>query len=251
MQQPTPLLPTSLRRLRCYNLAAGALHFANCVAIGAISNSFSLPVVARTLTGQPGADTPPELVQLFRVSFRAALASFCFLSAAAHFLLAGPLWYAYTYAVEGGRNPYRWAEYAVTSSLMISLIALLTGIDEVAALLGLFGLNAAMIGCGWLQEVYESPGSGRWGPFALGCFAGLLPWVAIGLHLHAAPTFVVGIYVSLFLLFNVFALNQYLQFAQLGPWAATGFGEAVYILLSVVAKTALAWQIYASALILN
>jgi hypothetical protein len=59
---------------------------------------------------------------------------------------------------------------------------------------------------------------------------------------------VYGIVISLFLFFNSFALNQWLQYARVGPWRDYLFGERVYVLLSLVAKSALAWQVFAGAL---
>jgi hypothetical protein len=50
------------------------------------------------------------------------------------------------------------------------------------------------------------------------------------------PGFVVGIFVSLFLFFNSFALNQWLQYRQVGPWRSYAVGEKTYLVLSLVAK---------------
>ena len=105
----------------------------------------------------------------------------------------------------------------------IVLVGMLVGIDDVAALVGLAGADAAMIGFGWLQERYEPPG-GSLGPFWLGCLAGAVPWVAIavycagpGADLHP-PEFVYVIFASLFVAFNCFAVNQWLQYRRVGPW---------------------------------
>jgi hypothetical protein len=48
----------------------------------------------------------------------------------------------------------------------------------------------------------------------------------------------------LFVLFNIFALNQWLQYRATGRWADYLFGEKGYIVLSLTAKSALAWQIF-------
>jgi hypothetical protein len=101
---------------------------------------------------------------------------------------------------------------------MIVLIAGVTGITDIAALLALFGVNASMILFGWLMETHNDPGpDADWSPFLFGCIAGAVPWVAIGWYLFAAgsavPNFVYGIFVSIFLFFNCFAVNQVLQYA--------------------------------------
>ena len=139
---------------------------------------------------------------------------------------------------------------------MIVLIAQIVGISDVAALLAIFGTNVSMILFGWLQERYVEPGSGGWLPFTFGCVAGIVPWVAIMIYLFTPgstnqvepPGFVYGIFVSLFILFNIFALNQWLQYRRLGRWSDYLVGERAYITLSLVAKSLLAWQVFAGTL---
>lgn len=242
-----------LARLRPYNLVAGALHLVQAVAIVALANDFSLPVRADYMAGPPGPNVDRQSVTLFSLNYAWAIAAFFALSALAHLIVAGPQWGSYRREISSGRNPYRWLEYSLSASIMIVLIAMLTGISDVAALTALIGVNASMIGFGWLQERYETPGAGL-GPFWIGCVAGAIPWIAIAIYLigpgadQHAPGFVYGIFVSLFILFNCFAINQWLQYKQLGKWTDYLFGERTYITLSLIAKTLLAWQIFASTL---
>ncbi|MBK5117955.1 MAG: heliorhodopsin HeR, partial [Thermoleophilia bacterium] len=62
------------------------------------------------------------------------------------------------------------------------------------------------------------------------------------------PGFVYGIFFSLLVLFSLFAVNMWLQYRQVGRWRSYLFGERAYIVLSLTAKSALAWQVYAGAL---
>jgi hypothetical protein len=64
-----------------------------------------------------------------------------------------------------------------------------------------------------------------------------------------APAFVYGIVLSIFILFNTFAIVQYLQYKKVGKWSDYIRGEKTYITLSLVAKSALAWQIFSGTLI--
>jgi len=48
--------------------------------------------------------------------------------------------------------------------------------------------------------------------------------------------------------FMSFALNQYMQYREVGPWRSYAFGEKVYLVLSLGAKSALAWQIFGGSL---
>lgn len=243
------------RLLRRDNAVAAVAHLAQAAAVLVLATSFSLPVTAAYLEGPPG--TPAQNpVTLFDVRTGAAVAAFLILSALAHALVCTVWWRGYLADLGRGRNQARWVEYSLSASLMIVLIAQLVGIADVAALVALFGVNASMILFGWLQERYEDPGSGRWLPFAFGCVAGIVPWAAITIYTLAPgsassvdpPGFVYGIIFSLFAFFNVFALNQWLQYRAVGPWRDYLFGERIYILLSLTAKSALAWQVFAGTL---
>jgi hypothetical protein len=251
---PAPAAPRpAIARLRSYNLVAAAAHAAQGVLILVLANDFALPVDASYMTGPPGGTQPRDVVTLFDLRTAWVVAAFFFCSTVAHLVVAGPGWSRYTADLARCRNPYRWVEYSVSSSLMIVVIAQLVGIADVAALVALVGVNASMIAFGWLQERYESPGGGWW-PFVLGCGAGITPWLAIGIYLVGPgatahpPGFVYAIFLSLFVFFNAFAVNQYLQYARVGRWRDYLVGERAYITLSLVAKSLLAWQIFASTL---
>lgn len=240
-------------RLRAFNLVMGLLHVAQGVAILALSTSFAIPVVAHTLTGPPGS--PSETVTLFDLNVGWAVAAFLFVSAIAHLLIASPgVFPRYERMLLKGRNDYRWVEYSISASIMAVLIAMLPGITDAAALIAIFGVNAAMIFFGLLQERYERPG-GSMLPFWLGSLVGIVPWVAIGVYMSGVgtdariPGFVYAIFFSLFAFFMSFAVNQWLQYRRVGPWTDYLYGERVYVILSLVAKSALAWQVFAGTLV--
>lgn len=245
---------TSLRR---YNLIAGVLHLAQMVVVLALSNDFTLPIVARYMAGPPGsAFTEPIL--LLDAPIGLTVAIFLGLSAFFHFYVSTPaVFKRYAAGIEKQHNYFRWVEYSISSSVMIVLIALITGVSDVAALIAIFGVNASMILFGWLQEKYETPGSGGWLPFIFGCIAGIFPWLGLIFYVlsfggpagTSAPAFVYGIVISIFIFFNSFALVQWLQYKKVGKWSDYIRGEKTYITLSLVAKSALAWQIFASTLV--
>jgi hypothetical protein len=51
------------------------------------------------------------------------------------------------------------------------------------------------------------------------------------------------------LFFNTFAVNQALQYHRVGGWKDYLRGERMYITLSLIAKTVLAYQVFAGAVI--
>lgn len=241
--------------LRRWNAVLAVLHVAQGIVMLALSNDFSLPVTGAFLQlREGGLEAVPETLVTLRIA--PLIAAFLFLSAAAHASLAsfGFRWYGRM--LERGIQPARWIEYSASASLMIVVIAMLAGVYDVAALIALFAVNASMILFGWLMEV-RNEGRERvdWMPFWFGVFAGAIPWVAIGIYLFGAgndqggpPGFVYGIYGSLFAFFNVFAINMVLQYRRRGRWRDYLHGERVYMLLSLFAKSALAWQVFAGTL---
>lgn len=245
------------RSLRKLNLIAGVFHAAAALLVVAFSNSFSLPVTATYLAGPPGSVfTDP--VTLFSVRLGYAVALFLALSALFHFLVSSrPFFNRYIKGLKNNINVFRWVEYSVSSTLMILLIAQITGINDYGALLAIAGVNASMILFGWLQEKYEAPKSGGWLPFIFGCVAGIIPWLVILIAVLSPgspsdatpPAFVYGIIISIFLLFNSFAYVQYKQYRAKGKWSNYLRGERAYIVLSFTAKAALAFQIFANTLI--
>jgi TctA family transporter len=87
--------------------------------------------------------------------------------------------------------------------------------------------------------------------------AGIVPWIIIVLWVIApgstssneTPGFVYGIIISLFIFFNIFALVQFLQYKPVGKWSNYLRGERAYIILSLVAKSLLAWQVFSGTLV--
>lgn len=245
-----------IKPLRKWNIAAGLLHLASLVAILFLANKFVLPVTATYMTGPPGSTfTNPILLFSTNVSYTIAL--FLGLSAFFHFFVSSKqIFPKYAQGLKENKNIFRWVEYSLSSSVMILVIAQLNGISDYAALLAIFGVNVSMILFGWLQEQYTKPGDGQWLPFIFGCIAGIIPWIIIVIQLFSpsgpagisAPGFVYGIVISLFLFFNCFAWVQYKQYQAKGKWANYLRGEKAYIVLSLVAKSLLAWQIFAGTL---
>jgi hypothetical protein len=241
--------------LRIGNLGLAVLHAAQAAIVLAIGADLTIAITAQWADGPPGAAVlPPET--LFDLSVRWAVAAFLLLAAVDHLAVALPgvtRWYARN--LERGINDARWIEYSLSASLMVVVIATFAGVTDGRALLAVAGANAAMILFGLVMEHVNS-GRDRvdWLPFWLGCVVGAMPWIVIAVSIAGSeasgtvPGFVYGIFVSLFVFFMSFAANQWLQFRRIGPWARPLVPEWTYLGLSLVAKSALAWQVYAGAL---
>jgi hypothetical protein len=244
------------KKLKKWNIGAGSLHLLSLITVFILANNFSLPVTATYMTGAPGTTSTGPIV-LFSVRVAYTIALFLGLSAFFHFLISTKKFFPkYVNGLKNKRNIFRWVEYSFSSTVMIFVIAQLNGINNYAALLAICGVNVSMILFGWLQVKFTKPGDGEWLPFIFGCIAGIIPWIIFAIQLitpkgptsATAPGFVYGIVISLFVLFNCFAVVQLLQYRAKGKWVDYLRGEKTYIILSFVAKSLLAWQIFAGAL---
>ena len=261
--QPEAIPASRARSLNRWNMVLAALHAVQALAILALSFAkdpiVTAPVVGSYLRFDEATRTlAPAQRALFDLPIGPTVAVFFLLSAVAHLAVAFPARAWYERRLARGQNPARWIEYALSSSVMIVVIAELSGIQEAGTLIAIFGVNAAMNLFGWSMEAAnEGRERVQWLHYLFGCIAGIVPWLVIGTALWTAatapgaaaiPGFVIAIFVSLFISFNVFAINMILQYRKIGPWADYLYGERAYMLLSLVAKSLLAWQVFAGTL---
>ena len=243
--------------LRKFNFIMAGLHAAQAVAILALSKGFSLPISGSYLSfNETTQQLNPASTQLFSVSLPLLIASFLFISAIAHLVIATVYNKKYSQNLLKGINKARWIEYSISASIMMVAIALLVGMYDFVSLAMVFALVAIMNLLGLVMEVHnQTTSKTNWLSYWIGCLAGIVPWLAVVFYFalssnkgSGAPTFVYWIFVSIFIFFNCFALNMVLQYKKIGPWKNYLYGERVYIILSLVAKSLLAWQVFAGTL---
>jgi hypothetical protein len=244
--------------LHKFNIIAGGLHAIQAIVMLFLATSFTLPITTTYLTfNESTKHLETATRNLFDIRFAWLTVSFLFMSAIAHFVVATFYRKTYDKDIKRGINKARWIEYSVSASTMMVAIALLSGIYELSNLIMIFVLVAIMNLMGLVMELWNQlTKKTNWLSFIIGCFSGVAPWIVFLIYVIAAsvygsngvPGFVYGIYVSIFVFFNCFAINMYLQYKKIGPWKNYLFGERVYIILSLVAKSALAWQVFAGSL---
>jgi Heliorhodopsin len=159
----------------------------------------------------------------------------------------------YVENLKKGMNPYRWYEYFFTSSIMLVIIATFVGVWDLWSLVMIFVLNGVMILCGYLMEkINFYTKKTDWSAYLLGCLSGFTPWIVLAAYFIAAlgssdtnpPTFVYLTLLFYFIIFNTFSINMVLQYKGIGKWKDYLYGERVYILLSFIAKSILAWLVF-------
>jgi hypothetical protein len=240
--------------LRRFNFAMGLLHLVQGILMIFLSNDTTYPVYTNFLEFDISTfSLAPDPTLAYELRFGPAVAIFLLLSAVAHFGLStfGYGWYVRN--LKKGMNPARFYEYALSSSWMIVLIGMLVGIWDLGSLILLFGINAMMNLFGIMMELHnQTTETTNWTSFVFGSIAGIIPWIVIAMYFLGAissadaepPAFVYAIIPTIFVFFNIFAVNMYLQYRKVGRWKNYLFGERMFIVLSLLAKTALAWQIW-------
>ena len=243
--------------LRKFNLVMAGLHAVQGVAVLLLSTAFTLPVTGNYLAFQVTTKhLEPATKTLFSIHLSWLIVAFFFVSAIAHLVVATVYNTRYNQNLKLGINKARWAEYSVSASIMMVAIGMLVGIYDIASLVMLFALAAVMNLMGLVMEVHnQTTTKTNWLSYWVGCFAGLIPWLVVTLYMwlgahegSRAPTFVYWIFVSIFVFFCSFAVNMILQYKKIGPWENYLYGERAYIILRLVAKSLLAWQVFAGTL---
>ncbi len=257
-----------LLKLRKFNMLMGGLHLIQGIlmlflATTVIQNIAQFkPVITQNFLEFNQVTQSLELnsSEIFQLPFGILVAVFLLLSALAHALISIPKKTndIYNKDLALGINKFRWFEYALSSSVMIVLIATLFGIYDIASLILIFVVNASMNLFGLVMEQLNARRKEGekviWGPFVWGSFAGLAPWVAILLYMFGTgnydmvPWFVWAIVGTYFVAFNTFPVNMILQYKKIGKWKDYLYGERTYIVLSLVAKSILAWLVLFGAM---
>lgn len=255
---PTSESDRKFTGLRRFNLIMGFLHLVQGIFMIAVSNATTYPIFTNYLNFDITTRSLNPIAELFyEVPFGVTVSFFLLISAVAHFYLSTIGFKRYVENLKKGMNPVRFYEYALSSSLMIVLIGMLIGIWDLGAIILIFTVNATMNLFGIMMELHNQHSQKtNWTAFIYGCIAGIVPWIVIMLYFVGAvnsgdakpPAFVYAIVPTLFVFFNIFAINMVLQYKKVGPWKDYLFGERVYIILSLLAKSALCWLIWTGTL---
>jgi len=257
-----PTVADKFAKLIKWNWTMAVLHAVQAVAVIVLAKDALFPVSTNyiTLDSLASTDAEPILVSatrhLFDVNLAYVVAAFFIMSALAHLYIVTVYKKKYTLGLEKGINKVRWYEYGISASTMMLAIAMLSGVADLSTLVMVFGGTLVMNLCGLIMEVHnQTTQKTNWLSYIIGTIAGLGPWIVVGIYFWGAtvygtgiPTFVYFIYASIFVFFSSFAVNMYLQYKKKGKWADYLYGEKVYMILSLVAKSALAWQVFAGTL---
>jgi hypothetical protein len=238
----------------------GALHFLQAMAVLFISDPDKgvVPITVNLLKFNTVIRTLfPATEQITEVNLAWFVVAFFLLSSFAHLFIATLYRKNYETDLQNGINKIHWIEYALSASVMMVAISFLSGIYDLSSLVMIFVLDAIMNLLGLAVEVHNSGKSKlNWLTYILGCVTGIVAWIIFGIYVYATrqygggniPTLVYWINVSICIFFNSFSVNMVLQYKKIGAWEEYIYGGRVYIVLSLVAKSLLSWQVFAGTL---
>jgi hypothetical protein len=246
-----------------FNIKMGILHLVQGIALLVLGTTisefkdFRPTVYARFFEPIEGAGYGLVTQELFDLPFAIMVALFLLLSSLFHFIIAIPLKEKYLANLNRGINPYRWYEYALSSSLMIVLLSAMFGLLSLEAIILIFILNGLMNLFGLLMEKMNPIDREKtdWTAHWFGWIAGLAPWLMIVIFLlnngdlSLLPWFVIPGVLFYFTVFNLFAVNQILQYKKIGRWSEYIYGERMYVWLSLFGKSILAWFVFIGILL--
>lgn len=190
------------------------------------AKAYQLPISSLFLNWDNKGIPVQVLTYIHRFTLLRYVASFALMSAAGHFA-ALYYWDKYTGDLKKGMNRFRWYEYMISGSLIMTLLFIIWGNFDWTQAAGCFFSQALTMLFGDMMEVMNANKKKEdvdWTPYWYGSICGIVPWcVMIGElirspNLSDIPWFVWGFVIIYFLCFWCFPITMYRTFAQLGDY---------------------------------
>lgn len=152
----------------------------------------------------------------------------------------------YLNAVLRGNNYFRWIEYSITATIMLFIIAILSGVKDIKSYFTLVASGIAMIATGqWFET---SKGMARWLPILIGFIllmgAFLTIWTSFRDRLNDADAAGLSVpswlWATIIILFIFYASFGFVPVAQMiFPGVTSRNAEKIYLTLSLTSKATL------------
>ncbi len=190
---------------------------------------------------------------LFDVNLLYLVALFLFVAATVR--IAAATFYRENYEanLKANANGVRWTEVGLVGGLVVFAASLLVGVTDVATLISMFAIVQIASLAGLLLESAATTTTAQKIVTAkLAMLPGaIVGWAVLASYLWGGaqlPQYLYWLVGSLFVLFVLFIVNVYMNITQKGRFADYAYSEKAYLVLSFVAVTATAVQIYLGAL---
>lgn len=184
-----------MESLRSRNQLCAIVHLTNgllCLALSQQSSTIAavtIPLSTQFLATDSSGDLYQNLVVQWNVPLAAVSSLFALICACS---LINNLvnWGSYTCNMKRSVNHNRWYEFALSSSIIVSLILMLFGVRDVYSLVALVSINSAMCLFGDIFEVMNvghSPKDLDWSAFLFATGAALYSWTLLAVYVGNSP----------------------------------------------------------------
>jgi MFS family permease len=186
---------------------------------------------------------------LFDVELRWILVAFLLLSAVVPTLYVTRFADKHKRALKDKVLIWRWLDLAVTGAIVLSIVALLVGVQDLLVLKLVAGMGVAAAGLWWLAERQNAKArKAELSNYLVGVVVAALPWLLIlGYVVNTfvygnvrAPWFVYAAIVVVLAGFVLVALNQLRQYRAHKQWKDYPFVERNYWLINMETKAVFA-----------
>jgi hypothetical protein len=254
------------RRLRRMNLIWAGLYLAQAVAVALLSTSGRgvVPVVTnylaidRLATASNSGTAVRALAthRLFDLWLLYPLVLILLAGAVTHLLAATLMRRHYEDDLNRRTNCLRWVHYAVSGSLTLIVLGLLSGALDIVVLMALAALTViTAIFAHMLELRCGQGGVPAWVTTTIALAAALVPWLIIGLSVESSwlyggglPGFVYILDLTLLIVFILKAIALFKSGNGRGRWADFLWSEQVFMILGLAGSALLVWQVLAGAL---
>lgn len=239
------------RQLNQLNFVSGAISLLLAALAGFFMTSASYQLFTGLLTKDELASTAgtvfvPAIHSVFNLELRWAVVGILVISSIVPLLAATRNRKQYEVSLAKKVMLWRWIDMAVVSALMLEVIALLSGVQDIMTLKLIGALMVITCILGWCSEK-RNVGANKpvWGNYILSLVTGVLPWLVIATYavstsvygLVRYPWYVYALYGTTLVAFLGYSWNGMRQLKALQDYEIT---ERNYLQLSIFAKVAFA-----------
>lgn len=155
----------------------------------------------------------------------------------------------YIAALRSRINLLRWIDMAVISTLMLEIVALVSGVQDILVLKLVAGLLVVTCLLGWIAEKRnQQAGRPVWSEVGISLVTGFLPWIliagyAISTVVHgnvSIPVYVYALYAAVFLGSSALCMNLINHVRRHRGWTNYEVVERNYLIISILTKVAFA-----------
>lgn len=249
-KKPAKTKLTDVQLLRRLNGLSAFVHVAGAVAAGVLMGHYLQQVVTGLVVRDElasGKETVfvPAIHHLYDANLRWCIVVLLVVGAILP-LIQLRRRASYEALVKARRNPLRWADKALMSGVMLTVVAMLSGVQDFMTLKVIGGLIVVTALLGWLSERQnaESKAEPDYSAFGISLLSGALPWLIILAHAFATPVwgmirypwYVYALYAAVFIGSAAYAINGYNYVRRFRNWTNYAVVERNYLIIDVLAR---------------